>query len=236
MNRRAVLTHSASLHTAQTRGFTQTLAKARRKLTDLQATLARGATRRERTAVQGEIDKITRTRWVNQVITTTLTGDTPAELRLSFRVDARARATLEKTLFGKRILFTNRDHWPTVEVVAAYRSQNQVESGFRQMKDPQVVSFGPMRHWTDSKIRVHVFYCVLALSIAHLMRREAEQAGLHLSVRELLAILAGIQETVLLYHDGGKGRPRAQRILTDKDPTQQRLADLFGIQRYAPTR
>jgi len=55
-------------------------------------------------------------------------------------------------------------------------------------------------------------------------------------VRELLAILAGIQETVLLYHDGDKGRPRAQRILTDADPIQQRLAELFGIQRYAPTR
>ena len=93
-----------------------------------------------------------------------------------------------------------------------------------------------MHHWTDAKIRVHVFYCVLALSIAHLMRREADRAGLHLSVRELLAILGGIQETVLLYHDGGKGRPRAQRIITDKDPTQQQLADLFGIDRYAPTR
>ena len=33
----------------------------------------------------------------------------------------------------------------------------------------------------------------------------------------------------------GKGRPRAQRIITDKDPTQQQLADLFGIERYAPT-
>jgi hypothetical protein len=33
---------------------------------------------------------------------------------------------------------------------------------------------------------------------------------------------------VLLYHDGGKGRPRAKRILTDMNPTQQRLADLFG--------
>ena len=236
VNRRAVLTHSPSLHAAQTRGFTQTLAKARRKLIDLQATLARGATRRERAAVQADIDKITRPRWVGQVITTTLTGDTPAELRLSFRVDARARATLEKTLFGKRILFTNRDDWTTADVVAGYRSQSEVEAGFRQMKDPHVVSFGPMRHWTDSKIRVHVFYCVLALSIAHLMRREAEQIGLNLSVRELLAILAGIQETVLLYHDGGKGRPRAQRILTDKDPIQQRLADLFAIQRYAPTR
>jgi hypothetical protein len=93
-----------------------------------------------------------------------------------------------------------------------------------------------MRHWTDSKIRVHAFYCVLAVSIAHLMRRQADQAGLHLSVRELLSTLAGIQETVLLHHDGGKGRPHAQRILTDTDPTQQRLAELFGIDRYAPTR
>ena len=75
-----------------------------------------------------------------------------------------------------------------------------------------------MHHWTDQKIRVHVFYCVLALTIAHLMRREAENAGLHLSVRELLATLAGIGETVLLYHDGGKGRPRARRMLTDMDP------------------
>ena len=104
------------------------------------------------------------------------------------------------------------------------------------MKDPHVVSFGPMHHWTDSKIRVHVFYCVLALTIAHLMRRQADHAGLHLSVRELLATLAGIGETVLLYHDGGKGRPRARRMLTDMDPTQKRLAELFGIDRYAPTR
>ena len=104
------------------------------------------------------------------------------------------------------------------------------------MKDPHVVSFGPMNHWTDSKIRVHIFYCVLALTIAHLMRRQAEHDGLHLSVRELLATLGGIEETVLLYHDGGKGRPRARRMLTDQSPTQKQLADLFGIDAYAPTR
>ncbi len=61
-------------------------------------------------------------------------------------------------------------------------------------------------------------------------------AALNLSVRELLATLAGIQETVLLYHDGGKGRPRARRMLTDMNPTQRQLADLFNIDRYAPTR
>ena len=72
-----------------------------------------------------------------------------------------AHQRLEDRIFGKRILFTNRDTWTTADVVAAYRSQNEVGSSFRQMKDPHVVSFGPMHHWTDSKIRVHVFYCVL---------------------------------------------------------------------------
>jgi transposase len=236
VTRRAVLTHSPSLHAAQSRGFDQTLAKARRRLAEVQARLARGMTRLERTAVEAEIAAICKPRWVSEVMRASLSGEKPAEMRLSWRVDARARERLEERLFGKRILFTNRDGWPPAEVVAAYRSQSAVEAGFRQMKDPRVVSFAPMHHWTDSKIRVHVFYCVLALTVAHLMRREAGRAGLHLSVRELLATLGGIEETVLLYHDGGKGRPRARRMLTDMSVTQQRLAELFDVQRYAPTR
>jgi transposase len=236
VTRRAVLTHSQTLHDKQSRGFDQTLAKAGRRLTELADRLARGRTRRGRNAVQKDIDAICQARWVGEVITTTLTGDKPAELRLTWRVDTRARTRLQRRIFGKRILFTNRDAWPVADVVAGYRSQSEAESGFRQMKDPHVVSFSPMHHWTDSKIRVHVFSCVLALAIAHLMRRQAHHAGLPMSVRELLATLGGIGETVLLYHDGGKGRPRARRMLTDMNPTQQRLADLFDIQRYAPTR
>ncbi len=139
-------------------------------------------------------------------------------------------------MFGKRLLVTDHDHWAISEVVAGYRSQNDVESGFRQLKDPHVVGFSPMFHWTDSKIRVHVFYCVLALAVAHLMRRQAQQAGLNLSVRELLATLHDIEETVMLYPTGDKGRPRAQRILTDTDPTQDRLYELFGLNAYAPRR
>ena len=75
----------------------------------------------------------------------------------------------------------------------------------------------------ESRIR---FYWVLALTIAHLMRRKAEHNGLYLSVRELLATFGGIEGTVSL-HDGNKGRPRARRMLTDQNPTQKPLADLF---------
>ena len=235
VTRRAVLTHSENLAAKQSRGLDQTLNTARRRLAELAARLARGHTRRPRDRVEAEIAAICKPRWVSDIITVTLTGSQPAELRLSWRSDPRARARLQQRLFGKRILFTNRD-WPVPDVVAAYRSQSDAEFGFRQLKDPHAVSFSPMHHWTDSKIRVHVFYCVLALAVAHLMRRHAQQSGLHLSVRELLDQLAGIQETVLLYHDGAKGRPRVQRILTDMTPTQRKLADLFDIHQYAPTR
>ena len=88
------------------------------------------------------------------------------------------------------MLITSHEDWPVPEVIAGYRSQSEAEFSFRQMKDPHVVSFSPMHHWTEHNIRVHVFTCVLALQIAHLMRRTAAQAGLRLSVRQLLAQLA----------------------------------------------
>jgi transposase len=235
--RRLVVCHSDGLHEKQSRGFDQTLAKATRQLGELQARLARGKTRKAKDKVQAEIAQILTPRWVSRVVSTTLTGDIPAELRLSFRTDDKARAALEEELFGKRILFTDKTpgEAPTAQIVAEYRSQESVEGDFRQMKDPKVVSFSPMFHWTESKIRVHVFYCVLALMVARLMVREADHAGMHLSVRELLDTLAGIEETLMLYQ-GERGRPRARRMLTEIDPTQRRLYDLFGLDAYAPKR
>jgi len=233
--RRVILTHSATLHAKQSRGFDQTTGKAVRKLAELAARLERGRTRRDKAAVEAEITKITRPRWLNRVITTTLAGDKPSQLRLTWTVHDAARRELEAELSGKWILVTSRDDWPAPEVVAGYRSQSDAEAGFRPLKDPHVVSFSPMHHWTDHKIRVHVSYCVTALAIAHLMRRQARHEGLDMSVRVLLAELAGIQETVLLYPSTG-GRPRARRMLTEMTPTQQHLYEIFGLDRYAPAR
>jgi hypothetical protein len=194
VTRRAVLTHSPVLHAKQSRGLDQTLAKAQRSLQELADRLARGKTRRDRTVVQADIVEICKPRWVNNVLTWTLTGDTPADLRLTYHVNAKVRAALERRIFGKRILFTNRTTWTVEQVVAAYRSQSDAEGGFRRLKDPHTVSYSPMFHWADQKIRVHTFYCVLALTLAHLMRRHADQAGPHMSIRDLLSTPAGIQE------------------------------------------
>ena len=232
--RRAILTHSPELHQSQAAGFCgTTLAKAGKKLDELAATLARGKTRRPRDKVEAEIEKITAKPWVRRVITWQLTGDQPRDMRLSWSVGQDARAALEEEIFGKHVLITSHGDWPVAEVIAGYRSQSEAEFSFRQMKDTRVVSFSPMHHWTEHNIRVHVFTCVLALQLAHLMRRKAAQAGLRLSVRELLGQLAGIGETVLIYPSTG-GRPKARRMTTELAGDQHRLYEIFELGKWAP--
>ena len=232
--RRAILTHSPELRDSQARGFDgTTLAKAGKKLDELAATLARGKTRRPRDKVEAEITAITSKPWVRRVIRWQLTGDQPKDLRLTWHADPGARAALEEEIFGKHVLITDHDDWPAAEVIAGYRSQSEAEFSFRQMKDPHVVSFSPMHHWTDHNIRVHVFTCVLALQLAHLMRYRARQARLDLSVRELLGQLGGIEETVLVYPSTG-GRPKARRMTTELTGHQPRLYQIFGLARWAP--
>jgi len=232
--RRTILTHSPELHQSQARGFDgTTVAKAGKKLDELAATLARGKTRRPRAKVEAEIEAITAKPWVRRVITWQLSGDQPRDLRLAWGVDAAARAALEEEIFGKHVLITDHDDWPAAEVIAGYRSQSEAEFSFRQLKDPHVVSFSPMHHWTEHNIRVHVFTCILALQIAHLMRRKAAQVGLRLSVRQLLAQLAAIGETVLIYPSTG-GRPKARRMTTELVGDQNILHEIFGLATWAP--
>jgi transposase len=232
--RRAILTHSPELRDSQAAGFDgTTLAKAGKKLDELAATLARGKARRPPDKVEAEIGQITSKPWVRRVIRWELSGDQPRDLRLTWHVDPDARAALEEEIFGKHVLITDHHDWPAAEVVAGYRSQSEAEFSFRQLKDPHVVSFSPMRHWTEHNIRVHVFTCVLALQLAHLMRYRARQEGPDLSVRELLSQLAAIGETVLVYPSTG-GRPKARRMTTELTGHQPGLYQIFGLARWEP--
>ena len=51
-----------------------------------------------------------------------------------------------------------------------------------------------------------------------------------MSVRELLAQLAGIGETVLIY-PAARGRPKARRMLTETTGTQDKLIQIFQLNR-----
>ena len=119
----------------------------------------------------------------------------------------------------------------------AYRSQYYIEDAFKQMKNPHFLGWSPMFHWTDSKIRVHAFYCVLALLLTSLLQRELAQKGEQLSINRILEELGGIRETLIVY-PRRQGQRQAQTVtcLTRRNPLQERLFSLLNLQQHAPRR
>ena len=214
VERTLVLCHSEEFHRAQLRGFRQTLEKARRGLREIALVLERGRGRRTRAELEQKLAELLSPRWLSRVLEVELEGEESAP-RLRFRTDQSELRRLERELFGKTLLVTDRDDWSDEEIVSAYRAQNHTEQAFRQLKDPEFLAARPIFHWTDQKIRVHLFCCVLALILQNLLWREAEQAGIEASPKALLRELRELTEVELLYPPagGGRGRPRVVRKL-----------------------
>ncbi|WP_414944629.1 transposase [Amycolatopsis sp. cmx-11-32] len=232
VRRRVILTYSETLHNAQARAFGDELGTATRELAGLDAALAAGTYRGDRSQVNAEIARITRGRRVERVLSPSMAGTRPGEIRLTWKVDDAAVSRLHDEFFGKQVLVTDHD-WPVGEVVTAYRARTHLDSTFRWLTGSAVAGPTPRWDWSPHRIAVHTLVTVLASTVTHLMRREADRAGMNLSVRELMDILAGIGETVLRYPSTG-GRPRTRRLLTERSPEQQALFTLFGLTQTPP--
>ena len=92
-----------------------------------------------------------------------------------------------------------------------------------------------MYHWTDSKIEVHAFYCVLALLLSSLLQRQLTHQGEALSLSRILEELGGIHETLIVYpRRQGQRRHATATCLTQMSPLQNRLFSLLDLKRFAP--
>jgi len=153
--------------------------------------------------------------------------------RLLYEFKQAAWDELQQNLLGKTILFTDNDGWSDGEVVHAYRGQHLVENAFRAMKDVHHIAVRPQFHWTDQKIRVHVFMCVLALMLASLLRRELHRKGISLSIKAMLDTLGKIQQVTVIEPPPGRRRtPVLRTTLAKMTPEQQRLFDVLDLARY----
>jgi transposase len=237
--RTIVISRSESFTAKQRRGFAQTLNKALRELDELQGIVERGRHRMDERALDERIGQILKRRWLKDVIT--VEHDLAAQT-LSYRTDPGAIEHIAEREWGKRIIFTDRHKWSEAEIVAAYRAQSKGENAFRQDKDREFVSYSPAFHWTDQKLKVHGFYCTLALMIVSLIERQIRHAGIQLDGLPLGAKLAmrllnEIDEVTLIYPPAGgrQGRPRVRTMLAEIDETQQQLYDALRLQPLAPT-
>ena len=102
------------------------------------------------------------------------------------------------------------------------------------MKNPHFLGWSPMFHWTDSKILVHAFYCVLALMLASLLQRSLHAKGLDLSIPRMLESLSGIKQTTVIFEPAaGSRKPRLANCLSNMSQEQRRLFDLLDLKRFA---
>jgi transposase len=239
--RTIVLTFNQNLYDGQLQGFTTHLGKARRKLRDLQTQLQRrrdgkvkGGKAPTLDSVKKQIHTICSAQFVEKILKTEV-QQLGKGLELTFRTDQAALDRLCRVQFGKTILFTDNADWSEEQIVLAYRSQYHIEDAFKQMKNPHFLGWSPMFHWTDSKIQVHAFYCVLALLLTSLLQRELAGKGVPLSINRLLEELGGIRETLVVYpRRQGQRQASTAACLTRMSALQQRLFSLLDLQRFVP--
>lgn len=76
----------------------------------------------------------------------------------------------EETIDGILMLGTTDMESPLEEIVRRYKELAEIERGWRSLKSTLLLR--PVFHWTEKRIRAHIFICVLALQLERWMRRK----------------------------------------------------------------
>jgi len=155
---------------------------------------------------------------------------------LQFDFNTAAWQRLLTHRLGRTVLLTNRMDWTAEQVAAGYSGQQSIERVFRGLQDGEWLGWGPMHHWTDRKIRIHAFYCMLGISLLQYVHKQAQVAWEGISVEQLLEELRQIQQFVLLYPaQGEKGPNRVCTVLSKQTLAQQSLAQTLGLEQLRST-
>jgi transposase len=229
----AVVSYSESFFTEQLTALTLTMKKCEEKLRELQKNLIawalgkkKGNARPKTKAVKDSLQKILSPQHMKELFKIDL-QDYDGEPVLKYSVNQKELEKITITRLGRTLLISNRTEWVPTEIIRSYRSLSNVEEAFKYMKNRDYLRWQPAFHWTDQKVEVHSFYCVLALLLATLARKIAVESGHDISLPALLDDLSAIKEVALLYK-AGKG-VSARFTVNTMTARQKKLADLFKI-------
>ena len=145
-------------------------------------------------------------------------------LVMSFRKDVIA-AERKRSMFGKNIIITDNTDWTTSEIVQASLDRWQVENRFRLSKEDDLVAMQPIRHWTDSKIRCHLFSCVIAMTYLRRIELRLNAAGIPRTAEDVMEDMRHLH-SVLVMKNGGRKANRQTEIPTK---TQAEVLSAFGF-------
>jgi transposase len=225
-----VLKYSASFASEQLHSLTTSLTKVLQALRRLSLDLAKPGRRPKETQIRNKIQRwLTSSQFLEELISWNLQSEAD-RWHLQFDFNHAGFQKLLTHRLGRTMLLTNRMDWTAEQVVHGYSGQQQVEQVFRGLKDGDWLGWGPMYHWTDSKIRVHAFYCMLGISLLKYIHKQSQSAWPGLTMEQMLDELRQIQQFILLYPpQGEKGPQRAAVVRSKQTFPQQQLAKILGL-------
>jgi transposase len=224
-----VVKYSAPVAGEQLHSLTTTLSKALQSMRRFAVELAKPRGRFTEAGIRNKIARWLSGAFVSELVQYQL-EKREGGWHLQFDFDNSAFERLLTHRLGRTTLLTNRLDWTAEQIVAGYSRQQRIERVFRGLKDGDWLGWGPMYHWTDSKIRVHAFYSMLGISLLQSIHKRAQAAWAGLSIEQLLEELRLIQQFTLLYPpQGEKGPNRVATVLSKQTLPQQSLAKELGL-------
>lgn len=184
-------------------------------------------------SIKAKVEKILKPQHMKKIINFTVTS-TDSSPVLNYSLNYESLQHLMNNIFGRKVLITNRHNWNNADIILGYRGQFEVENFFRDSKNPDYCSFQPPHHWTDQKLHVHAFYCVLALALSAVLRRRLSNQGIDLPTDRLLEELGNIQEATLLYPPLKSGRlPHVSYCFVRPNSIQKKLISVLDLIKYS---
>jgi transposase len=230
-----VVKYSASFAGEQLHSLTTSLSKALQSMRRLSVELSKPRAHFNELGIRNKIARWLSSDFLSELVRYDLQLH-DGHWQLQFDFDNQARQQLLAHRLGRTVLLTNRRDWTAEQVVAGYSGQQRIEMVFRGLKDGDWLGWGPMHHWTDSKIRIHAFYCMLGISLLQSIHQQSQAVWPGLSLEQLMDELSQIQQFVLLYPaQGDKGPPRTATVLSKQTLPQQSLADSLGLDELRST-
>jgi transposase len=235
--RLCVLKYSAPFLSEQIHSLTTSLAKTTQSLRRLSMELAQPDCTLKEANIRNKIARwLSSAQFLDELVRYELKRE-DGRWRLQFDVDSSAFNRLMTRRLGRTVLMTNRMDWTEEQVIEGYGGQQQVEKVFRGLKDGDWLGWGPMYHWTDSKIRVHAFYCMLGISLLNYLHSLARRVCPRITVEQMKVELEGIYEFALLYPpQGEKGPHRTATVQSKQTLTQQMLSEALGLSELSPVK
>ena len=224
---------SDKLKAGQIRGVYQSLEKKIQQLQKVQKSLASPrAKKREKIDLENKIGEIAKGQFIKDVIQWSLREISDGKFQLNFSLNEKILHEIEDKL-GFRILMTDRHDWKNEDIIKSHHGQSAVENAFKNVKNPYHMAIKPQFHWTDQKIEVHFFICVLGYLLTTIVWREVRlKIKFNGSVDTLLDALNNIRLATLLEESTTRGRLKASYKLEEMSNEEKLLAEALGIDKF----